>query len=137
MSKNEILAKNTIILTIGQFIPKLIAMITLPIITEAFSTEDYGIYDLIISFASLFMPLMTFMVQQAVFRYMISEKEDNYKNYIVTSIFFVLGISLIMFCIVVIIGSQIPQYFELLILAIVLYFCESIYDLIGQIARGY
>ena len=33
-----------------------------------------GIYDLIISFASLFMPLMTFMVQQAVFRYMISEK---------------------------------------------------------------
>lgn len=137
MSKNETLAKNTIILTIGQFIPKLIAMITLPIITEAFSTEDYGIYDLIISFASLFMPLMTFMVQQAVFRYMISEKEDNYKNYIVTSIFFVLGISLIMFCIVVIIGSQIPQYFELLILAIVLYFCESIYDLIGQIARGY
>ena len=28
MTKNKILAKNTIILTIGQFIPKLIAIIT-------------------------------------------------------------------------------------------------------------
>ena len=80
MTKNKVLAKNTIILAIGQFIPKLIAMITLPIITKAFSTEEYGIYDLIISFASLMLPLMTLLVQQAVFRFLINEKEENIKN---------------------------------------------------------
>lgn len=80
MTKNKILAKNTIILTIGQFIPKLIAIITLPILTKAFSTEDYGIYDLIISFASLLLPIMTLLVQQAVFRFMISEGQEKQKN---------------------------------------------------------
>ncbi len=137
MTKNKVLAKNTIILTIGQFVPKLIAMVTLPIITKAFSTEEYGIYDLIISFASLMLPLMTLLVQQAVFRFLINEKEEKHIKYITTSILFVFIFSLIILGIVVIGGSISQKNLELLILAMVLYFCESFYDLIGQIARGY
>ena len=137
MDKDKTLAKNTVILTIGQFIPKLIAMVTLPIITKAFSTEEYGIYDLIISFAGLFMPLMTFMIQQAVFRFMISERKEKYPEYIFTSLIFIFAISIIMLIIMMIIGIFVKQYFDLLVLAMLLYFCESIYDLIGQIARGY
>lgn len=137
MTKNKILAKNTIILTIGQFIPKLIAIITLPILTKSFSTEDYGIYDLIISLASLLLPIMTLLVQQAVFRFMISEEPKKQKKYISTSVFFVLVFSLLIFSIVVIIGARIKQRLDLLILAMILYFCESIYDVMGQIARGY
>ena len=106
MTKNKILAKNTIILTIGQFIPKLIAIITLPILTKSFSTEDYGIYDLIISFASLLLPIMTLLVQQAVFRFMISEEPEKQKKYISTSVFFVFAFSLCIFAIVVIIGVK-------------------------------
>ena len=137
MTKNKILAKNTIILTIGQFIPKLIAIITLPILTKSFSTEDYGIYDLIISFASLLLPIMTLLVQQAVFRFMISEEPEKQKKYISTSVFFVFAFSLCIFAIVVIIGVKANQRLDLLILAMALYFFESIYDVMGQIARGY
>lgn len=137
MTKNKILAKNTIILTIGQFIPKLLAIITLPILTKSFSTEDYGIYDLIISFASLLLPIMTLLVQQAVFRFMISEKEEKYTKYISTSIFFVLILSIFIFTIVTIAGTKTNQRLDLLILAMLLYFFESIYDVMGQIARGY
>lgn len=137
MTKNKVLAKNTIILAIGQFIPKLIAMITLPIITKAFSTEEYGIYDLIISFASLMLPLMTLLVQQAVFRFLINEKEEKHKKYITTSILFVIIFSLVILGIVIIAGNISHKNLELLILAMILYFCESFYDLIGQIARGY
>lgn len=137
MTKNKVLAKNTIILSIGQFIPKLIAMITLPIITKAFSTEEYGIYDLVISFASLMLPLMTLLVQQAVFRFLINEKEEKHIKYITTSILFVIIFSLVILGIVIIGGSLAHKNLELLILAMILYFCESFYDLIGQIARGY
>lgn len=137
MTKNKVLAQNTIILTIGQFIPKLIAMVTLPIITKAFSTEEYGIYDLIISFASLMLPLMTLLVQQAVFRFLINEKEEKHIKYITTSVLFVFMFSLIIFGIVIVGGSISQKNLELLILAMILYFCESLYDLMGQIARGY
>ena len=81
MDKNKILAKNTIILGIGQFIPKIIAMITLPILTKAFTTDEYGIYDLIISFSSLAIPLMTLLIQQAVFRFLINEENEIYPEF--------------------------------------------------------
>lgn len=139
MTQNKALAKNTIILAIGQFVPKIIAMITLPIITKAFSTEEYGIYDLVISFASLFMPLMTLMIQQAVFRFIIDEKdEQKCKSYITNAIVLIIIISAIFLIIAGVIGGFITHgYLKLFILAIILYFSESMYDLLGQIARGY
>ena len=90
MNKNKVLAQNTIILGIGQFIPKIIAMITLPILTRAFSTDEYGIYDLIISFSSLAIPVITLLIQQAVFRFLINEKDEKIcKSYITNSIIFI------------------------------------------------
>ena len=49
--------------------------------------------------------------------------------------FFVFVLSLCIFAIVVIIGAKANQRLDLVILAMVLYFFESIYDVIGQIAR--
>jgi len=139
MTQNKALAKNTIILAIGQFVPKIIAMITLPIITKAFSTEEFGLYDLVISFASLFLPLMTLMIQQAVFRFIIGEKDEQKCKSYITSAFVLIGIISTVFLIIAgVIGWFItPQYLDLFILAIILYFSESVYDLLGQVARGY
>ena len=138
MDKNKILAKNTIILGIGQFIPKIIAMITLPILTKAFTTDEYGIYDLIISFSSLAIPLMTLLIQQAVFRFLINEEnEEKSKLYITNSIVFISLLSLSLFFIIIIVGSFIGIDLKLLIIAFLVYFAESLYDLFGQIARGY
>lgn len=137
MDKNKVLAKNTIILSIGQFAPKIISMIILPILTKAFSTEEYGTYDLIISFASLAIPLMTLLVQQAVFRFYIDEKsEETCKSYITSSIVFVIIISFCWFILASIFGIITNKYFSFIIIVFILYFSESIYDLLGQIARG-
>ena len=137
MDKNKVLAKNTIILGVGQFVPKIIAMITLPILTKSFSTEEYGIYDLLISLASLALPLMTLLIQQAVFRFIIEEKDKNTINkYITNSFIFVFILSFICF----IIGATAAHFANvdnsLIIATFFLYFTEAIYDLLGQIARG-
>ena len=138
MDKNKILAKNTIILGIGQFIPKIIAMITLPILTKAFTTDEYGIYDLIISFSSLAIPLMTLLIQQAVFRFLINEEnEETSKLYITNSIVFISLLSLSLFFIIIIVSGFTGIDLKLLIIAFLVYFAESLYDLFGQIARGY
>ena len=55
---------------------------------------------------------MTLLVQQAVFRFMISEGQEKQKKYISTSVFFVFVLSLCIFAIVVIIGAKANQRLE-------------------------
>ena len=138
MNKNKVLAQNTIILGIGQFIPKIIAMITLPILTRAFSTDEYGIYDLIISFSSLAIPVITLLIQQAVFRFLINEKDEKIcKSYITNSIIFTCALSATLFLIAILIGQFLKIDLKLFVIVFLVYFIESLYDLLGQIARGY
>ena len=136
--KNKTLAKNTIILGIGQFIPKIIAMITLPILTKAFSTEEYGIYDLIISFSSLSLPLLTLMIQLATFRFIIEDNDEiKRKSYVTNSTVFVIALSLTWLLIVSVVSLFIDVDLSFVAIVFLVYFAEAIYNLFGQIARGY
>ena len=127
MNKNKVLAQNTIILGIGQFIPKIIAMITLPILTRAFSTDEYGIYDLIISFSSLAIPVITLLIQQAVFRFLINEKDEKIcKSYITNSIIFTCALSATLFLIAILIGQFLKIDLKLFVIVFLVYFIESL-----------
>ena len=87
MSRGGKLAKNTIILAIGTFLPKLASFITLPILTGCLSKESYGTYDLIVVLVSLFLPAVTLQIQTAAFRFLIDirDKKENVKS-IITNI---------------------------------------------------
>ena len=67
-NRTNALFRNTVILGVGQFIPKIVALVVLPLMTMALNTSDYGIYDIVLSAESLFMPLLTLQIQQAIFR---------------------------------------------------------------------
>lgn len=137
MNKNKLLAKNTIILGIGQFIPKLIAIVMLPILTRELSVGDYGIYDLILSFSSLALPIMTLLIQQGLFRHIIGvEKKDVIAKYITNSVFFVLVISLVELILLFVLRGIFPFDLTLIISIFLLYFFNSIFDVFSQIARG-
>ena len=136
-NRNVELAKNTLILGLGQFVPKLISLIVLPILTAYLSSEEYGNYDFINSFSSLLLPIMTLQIQQAVFRYLLASKDDEDKTrYTTNSIIYVLISSLLIVPIIYIalIGLKIGN-FERLIICL-LYLSETIYTLFGQIVRG-
>lgn len=72
VDRNKELAINTVILGIGQLIPKFLAIVLLPLLTSYLTTEEYGNYDLILSIASLLIPVVTMQIQQAVFRYLLA-----------------------------------------------------------------
>ena len=59
VDRNKELAINTVILGIGQLIPKFLAIVLLPLLTSYLTTEEYGNYDLILSIASLLIPVVT------------------------------------------------------------------------------
>lgn len=134
--KTKNLAFNTVILGIGQFFPKILALITLPILTKFFTTSEYGFYDLIISISSLSLPVLTLLIQQATFRFLIKEKKlKKQQAYIANSFYFILFASFIWFLFLSTISFFIAdsRYFLLIYF---LYVLESFYDLFGQIARG-
>lgn len=97
MSREGKLAKNTFILSIGTFLPKIASFITLPILTGFLTKEEYGTYDLITVLVSLVLPAATLQIQTAAFRFLIDKREnkDDVKS-IVTNIFaFIIPTSLI------------------------------------------
>ena len=49
VDRNKELAINTVILGIGQLIPKFLAIVLLPLLTSYLTTEEYGNYDLILA----------------------------------------------------------------------------------------
>lgn len=77
MSREEKLAKNTLILAIGTFLPKLASFVTLPILTGCLTKEEYGTYDLITVLVSLLLPTVTLQIQAAAFRFLIDSRDNE------------------------------------------------------------
>jgi O-antigen/teichoic acid export membrane protein len=77
MSREGALLKNTVVLAIGTFLPKLATFVTLPILTGCLTKEEYGTYDLVIVLVSLFLPAVTLQIQTAAFRFLIDYRGDE------------------------------------------------------------
>ena len=77
MKKYKDLAKNIILFAIGNFVPKLISFVLVPIYTAFLSTDEYGISDLINVTVSLFTPIITFNITDAILRYSLDKKYNT------------------------------------------------------------
>lgn len=77
MSRESKLVKNTLILSIGTFLPKLASFVTVPILTAFLTKEEYGTYDLITVLVSLLLPAASLQIQTAAFRFLIDERDNE------------------------------------------------------------
>lgn len=96
MQREKELAKNTVILSIGTFLPKMASFITLPILTGYLTKTEYGTYDLITVLVSLLLPSATLQVQAAAFRFLIDARKnrEDIKSIITSIVVFIMPISL-------------------------------------------
>ena len=87
MSREGTLIKNTAIITIGKICTQMISFFLLPLYTAMLTKEEYGVVDLLNTLVSLLLPIITFQVEQAVFRYLIDvrENEEDKKRIISTT----------------------------------------------------
>ena len=97
MSREGKLIKNTLILSIGTFLPKAVSFITLPILTGYLTKAEYGTYDLITVLVSLILPAATLQIQAAAFRFLIDVrgKIEEEKKMVTNIFFFIMPMSLI------------------------------------------
>ena len=88
MSREKSLLKNTIIITIGKICTQMITFFLLPVYTAILSTEEYGVVDLLNTLVYLCIPIVTFQIEQALFRHLIDNRKNKseIKNTISTTI---------------------------------------------------
>lgn len=136
MNKVEKLAKNSLILSIGTFFPKLTTFITLPILTGYLSKAEYGQYDLFIILASLVLPAATLQIQTGAFRFLIDIRGNRLKeDEIITNIYaFLIPVSLLVLVIVYFCFYIVDCDVNLFVC--IYFFVDILYATVGQIARG-
>ena len=100
MSKKKELAKNTIIIFAGKVCTQLISFLLLPLYTSYLLTEEYGFVDLVTTYVTLIVPIITLELEMSVFRYLVDsrkKKEDTKKVF--SNNFIILLTSLLIFII--------------------------------------
>ena len=76
MSRERELVKNTAIIAIGKISAQIVSFILLPVYTALLTTSDYGIVDLLNTYVSLLVPVVTLQMEQALFRYLLKYRND-------------------------------------------------------------
>lgn len=136
MSRGTQLAKNTLIISFGTLLPKVLATISLPIVTAGLTKAEYGTYDLINILETLLLPFVTLQIQTAAFRFIIeNRKNDEKKKEIISTmlsfLFVTLGFALVIlfFCL-----SQVDMSSRVLICLYFFFIIQT--NALQQIARG-
>ena len=137
MNKKKQLAKNTIIIFFGRVCTQLISFFLLPLYTSYLATKEYGTVDLIQTYVTLLVPIITLELEMSIFRFLIdSRKNEKETNKLISNNFFILGISLSIFSILYIIVSSfvtIPYRWLILVDIIVCVLSGNFL----QVARGF
>ena len=100
MNKKKNLMKNTIIIFIGKLCTQLISFFLLPLYTSYLTTSDYGIVDLITTYVTLLVPLITMELEMSIFRFLVDARgKDKDTKTLMSNNYYILSISLVLFSI--------------------------------------
>lgn len=80
MSRKTELAKNTAILTLGKLCTQCISFFLLPLYTAILSTDEYGTFDLLVTYSTLLLPLVNWQLDQGLFRFMLDHRGNKEKQ---------------------------------------------------------
>ena len=86
MSREKTVVKNTLIMAIGTFLPRIINILTTPIILANVNKEQYGQLDLVTTtILSFIVPLCTLQLEQALFRFLVDAKNEREQRKTITN----------------------------------------------------
>ena len=136
MNREKNLAKNTLIITIGKICTQMITFFLLPLYTGILTTGEYGTVDLLNTLVGLLLPIVTFQVEQALFRELIEvrEKEEEKKKIISSGVITVIVQCILYLIIFAAISPFINNDYKIFLATnVVVYIFLSLFQ---QIARG-
>lgn len=110
MPRAKELVKNTFIITIGKFSTQIISFILLPLYTSKLTPDEYGNYDLTVTIATFIVPIITMLLEEAMFRFLIDAKNEKEKEKIINNVFVFITFSTIIFSTIMVVLSRVLDY---------------------------
>lgn len=141
--KKEILTNNVIMVFLGNITSKMLVFLLMPLLTRYLSKSEFGYYDLIITSAQAFVPILTLQINDSLFRFLLEAKNDLERDYTITNaylievLWFLICMGIVAICIIAgrfFINGIIKSNILLLILAYS--FGQACFVLWQQVARG-
>lgn len=98
MGKEKELVKNTLVITIGKICTQFVSFLLLPLYTALLTADEYGTVDMVLTYSSLLLPMLTLAAEQALFRFLIDVRLlENDKNKIISTMLSFLVLQTVIF----------------------------------------
>ena len=136
MTESKSFAKNTVLIAISKFSNQLLLFFMLPFYTTWLSVDEYGLVDLIVTYGSLFAPLVLLNMEMAVFRHLVDERQSRsgQTRIITNAVEITAAVSMLAVATLALLSTILDPY---LVGAMAVYFFSSGFaSLILNIARG-
>lgn len=135
MNEKRRLLKNTGIIAIGGMCTKAVSFLLLPLYTALLSATEYGTVDYVTTLAAFCVPVMTLLMDEAIFRYLIDYEDAEGRTVVMTTAILVCGVGTVVFCFIalpILISIRYEYSFWLFGMAL----SSSAVGMIGAILRG-
>ncbi len=132
--RSEELVKTTVIYAIGNIGSKFIRFLMVPIYTYFLSSEELGLYDLILTSLLLLEPIITLKITESTFRWLLDKKSDQFV--VISTTFTFICISSFIGMIILVVVNSIYIQFPYAALLGVLLIARIISSFISEIFRG-
>lgn len=111
MGRKQELAKNTAILTFGKICTQCISFFLLPLYTAVLDTSEYGLFDLMITYGTLLIPIVNWQFDQGLFRFLIDVRGNKEKQtQIFSSVFAANIVQATLFIVIMVLVSVVSNF---------------------------
>ena len=85
MNQKKQLLGNTLIIAIGKLSTQVISFLLLPLYTSKLSTAEYGTYDFLVTLSTFLLPIITLLMEESMFRFLIDAEDLKEKKRVITA----------------------------------------------------
>ena len=110
MNLKKELVKNTVIIAIGKLSTQVLSFLLLPLYTSKLSTAQYGEYDFLVTLSVFLAPIITLLMEDSMFRFLIDAIDSSSRKKVVTQTVLYIGIGTTIFTIIASIIVEITKY---------------------------
>lgn len=135
MNQKKQLLKNTVIIAIGKLSTQVISFLLLPLYTSKLSPAEYGTYDFLVTLSTFLLPIITMLMEESMFRFLIDADDLKSKKRVITATIAYTAIGTALFTLIAGIVMGILQY-EYAVIFILFIISNIILGLSNALARG-
>ena len=86
MNQKKQLLVNTIIIAIGKLSTQVVSFLLLPLYTSKLSPAEYGTYDFLVTLSTFLLPIITLLMEESMFRFLIDADDLKSKKRVIVAI---------------------------------------------------